>query len=55
MNVCEHYLTKTYLKVSRARYCRCIGMALNITERVLPGFKEILWLFGRVKWEGGII
>ena len=25
-----------------------------MTERALPGFKERLWLFGNVKWEGGM-
>ena len=38
MNMCESYLTKTYLKISG----------------VLPGFLEILWLFGKVGWKGGI-
>jgi hypothetical protein len=27
MNMCESYLTKTYLKISRASSCRCIGIA----------------------------
>jgi hypothetical protein len=27
MNICESYLTKTYLKISRASSCRCIGIA----------------------------
>jgi hypothetical protein len=27
MNMCESYLTKTYLKISGASSCRCIGIA----------------------------
>jgi hypothetical protein len=27
MNMCESYLTKTYLQISRASSCRCIGIA----------------------------
>jgi hypothetical protein len=26
MNMCESYLTKTYLKISGVSHCRCIGI-----------------------------
>jgi hypothetical protein len=39
MTMCESYLTKTYLRISGASSCRCIGIAA-ITEGALPGFKE---------------
>jgi hypothetical protein len=54
MNMCESYLTKTYLKISGASSCRCIGIAA-ITKGALPGFWKILWVLAKVKWEWGII
>jgi hypothetical protein len=56
MNMCESYLTKTYLKISGASSCRCIGIAgyLRYNEGALPKFLEKPWLFDKLKWGRGI-
>ena len=53
MNMCEHYLTEIYPKISRTSSCRCIGKA-GCLRYNLSGFKERLWLFGKIRLEGGI-
>ena len=43
MDMCESYLTLTYLKI--------YGVPLGITKRaLLPSFYKRLWLFGEAKW-----
>ena len=54
MNMCESYLTKTYLKISGASSCRCIGTArcLYYNQGNSTQVLEKLWLFGKVRWGG---
>jgi hypothetical protein len=55
MNMCKCYLTKTYLKISIASSCRCIGIAgcLRYNRGSFTQFLEILWVLAKVRWEGG--
>jgi hypothetical protein len=54
MNMCESYLTRTYLKVSEASSGKYVHWdnrdASAITKSALPGFSERLWLFGKARW-----
>jgi hypothetical protein len=56
MNMCESYLTKTYLKISGVSSSRCIGIA----GRVHYNRGSFTWFLGntlgiaKVKWEWGI-
>ena len=56
MTMCESYLIKSYLKISRTSSCWCITIAgaSAITKRALPGFQGRIWLFGKCNWEWGI-
>ena len=52
MNVCESYLTRTYLKISKASFCRCTGIAKVPLPymRALLGFWGKVWLFSKATW-----
>jgi hypothetical protein len=53
MNMCEKYVTTR--KSLEPVLVGALGSpdASATTERALLGFKERLWLFGKVGWEGG--
>ena len=54
--MCEDDITKTYLTISRASSCRCIGIArcLHYNQESLTQFLRNIMVMGQVKWEGGI-
>ena len=56
MTRCESCLTKTYLRISGASSCRCIGIVgcLHYNRGSFTRFLRSLWLFGNVKWGEGI-
>ena len=56
MNMCEIYVSKTYLKISRASSYRCIGIAgcIGYNLESFTRFKKKLWLFGKIGWERGV-
>ena len=54
----ENYLTRTYLEISGASSCGCIGIAgcarYNRGSFTQGLGKSLVRVFANVKWEGGI-